>query len=82
MAYEMLDNSGSLWVNDRKEKESHPDRTGSIKIDGVEYWVSGWLKKTDDGRRWLSLSVKRKDEPAGTNAASSAAEVDDDECPF
>jgi hypothetical protein len=34
MAFEQRDNSGSLWVNDRKSEESHPDRTGTVMIGG------------------------------------------------
>jgi hypothetical protein len=62
VAYEMKDNSGSLWVNNRKTAETHPDRTGSILLNGVEYWLDGWLKKTKDGKPYLSLSVKPKTE--------------------
>lgn len=62
MSYEPKDNSGSVFVNNRKEKETHPDRTGSARIDGVDYYVSGWVKKDKNGNPWLSLSFKRKDE--------------------
>lgn len=58
MAYEQRDNSGSLFVNNRKEKETHPDRTGKAMIGGVMYYVNGWLKKTGEGETWLSLSFK------------------------
>jgi len=61
MAYEQKDNSGSIFVNDRKEKDNHPDRTGTALIDGTEYWVSGWLKKSKDGKPFLSLAFKPKD---------------------
>ena len=54
-------NRGSLFVNDRKEKDTHPDRTGSINVDGVEYFLDGWLKTSASGKQFLSLSVKRKD---------------------
>jgi hypothetical protein len=64
MAYEQRDNSGSVFVNDRKEKDSPPDRTGTARIDGKMYWVSGWLKQGAKGP-FLSLAFKRKDaEPA------------------
>jgi uncharacterized protein (DUF736 family) len=65
VAYEMRDNTGSIWVNDRKDKDEHPDRTGSIMVAGVEYWLNGWLKKTKDGKPYLSLSVKPKTETPG-----------------
>ena len=61
MAYEQKDNTGSLFKNDRREKDSHPHAKGSAMIDGVEYWVSAWTKEGQKGR-WQSLSFQRKDE--------------------
>lgn len=61
MAYEMRELSGSLFKNDKKEKDSHPNAKGSCLIDGVEYWVSAWTKKDKNGNPWQSLSFKRKD---------------------
>jgi hypothetical protein len=61
LAYEQRDNSGSIFVNDRKEKDTHPDRSGTAMIDGVMYYVSGWLKQSTKGP-FLSLAFKRKDE--------------------
>lgn len=61
MAYEQRELSGSIFVNDRKEKDSHPDFKGQCLIDGKPYWVSGWKKKTGEGKTWLSLSFKEKD---------------------
>lgn len=53
-------NRGALFVNDRKAKDTHPDRTGTLNVEGVEYFIDGWLKDTSKGKM-LSLSVKRKD---------------------
>lgn len=53
-------NRGVLFINDRKEKDTQPDRTGSINVDGVEYFLDGWIKPGAKGQ-FLSLSVKRKD---------------------
>jgi hypothetical protein len=70
MAYEQRDNSGTIFVNDRKEKDTHPDRSGTAMIDGVMYYVSGWLKQGSKGP-FLSLAFKRKeDQPAQQSLGS------------
>lgn len=71
MAYEKKDNTGALFVNDRKQSANHPDRQGTIMVDGREYWINGWLKKTQDGTPWLSLAVKPKDAPSRGSAAGA-----------
>lgn len=60
MAYDNT-NRGILFKNDRKEKDTQPDRTGSINIEGVEYFLDGWIKTSESGRQFMSLSVKRKE---------------------
>jgi len=62
-------NRGVLFINDRKEKETQPDRTGSINVDGVEFFLDGWIKDGASGK-FLSLSIKRKDKQP--NAAAPA----------
>jgi len=72
MAFEVKDNSGSMFKNDRKESANHPDGKGSCMIDGVEYWISSWNKKTQEGKDWRSLSFTRKEQaqrPAPRQAA-------------
>jgi len=61
MAYEKKDNSGALFKNDKKEKDTHPDYRGDIKIDGVEYWLSAWIKPMKNGGKFMSLSAQVKD---------------------
>jgi hypothetical protein len=90
MTFEHKDNSGSVWVNDRKTEDRHPDRTGSALIDGVEYWVSGWLNKTKDGNPYLSLAFKPKDgdaakpknETAKSDGGGARPHDFDDQIPF
>lgn len=76
------DNSGTVFVNDRKEKDSHPDRTGTATINGVEYWVSGWIKQPNpDKPSFLSLSFKRKDEKP-QEESRKPARADDSDIPW
>lgn len=60
MAYEIKENTGSLFRNDTKEGETHPDYKGSVKIDGKEYYLSAWVKATKEGKKYFSLSFKEK----------------------
>lgn len=54
-------NRGALFINDKKEPgDKKPDRTGSLNVDGVEYFIDGWIRKSQAGATFLSLSVKRK----------------------
>lgn len=86
MAYEQRDNSGTIFVNNKKEKETHPDRTGKAMIGGVMYWVSGWLKKSAKGEPFLSLAFKPveepKKEPTPETAYNPTFPTDGDEVPF
>lgn len=56
-------NKGVLFREEQKEKETDRDYSGSININGTEFWLSGWIKvgkKTN--KKFLSLSVKPKNE--------------------
>jgi uncharacterized protein (DUF736 family) len=91
MAYEQRDLSGSLFKNDKREKDSHPNLTGTVMIGGVEYWASGWTKERQNGEKWISLSFKPKEARTGysgsyngdprTNSSASAS-FDDSDVPF
>jgi len=77
-------NRGSIWKNDDKENDKHPDFKGSLNVGGVEYWVSAWKRKPDANPKApaLSFSVKPKDLPASAQEAAPAQTVADDEIPF
>lgn len=76
MAYETRDNSGTLFRNEKKEKDTHPNMNGTCMIDGVEYWISAWTKEGAKGR-FQSLAFKRKEPKAATGGGAP-----NDDIPF
>lgn len=74
MAYDNT-NTGALFKNDRKETANHPDYSGSVNVNGVEYWLSAWIKptKADASKRFMSLSVKPKEAAKAAPPQRSAA---------
>lgn len=73
-------NRGAIWKNEKKEKDTHPDFTGSAKIDGVEFWVSAWKRKPDANPKAppLSFSFKPKEEKPAPKAAPEDDGPNDD----
>jgi hypothetical protein len=62
MAYTPKAGSLSLFKNDRKEKDSHPDYKGDgLDLNGNAVWVSAWIKEGKSGK-FLSLSLQPKEQ--------------------
>ena len=77
------DNSGALFRNDRKEKETQPDYTGEAKIEGVEYRLSAWLNESKNGKKYMGLKLTAKDDMPGQQAPAAEPPQDfDAEIPF
>jgi uncharacterized protein (DUF736 family) len=54
-------NSGALFKNDKQGKETRPDYKGTINVNGVEFWLSAWIKSSKAGQKYMSLSVQPKE---------------------
>ena len=86
MGYEQRDNSGTIFKNDKREKDTHPHGTGKAMIGGVMYYVSAWTKDGNNGK-FQSLSFKPVEQQAPTQTRSNqrpepASGSFDDEIPF
>ena len=77
-------NRGSIWKNEKKETEKHPDFTGSLNVEGVEYWVSAWKRKPDasDKAPALSFSIKATEERKAPEPNKTVEPDFDDPIPF
>ena len=83
--FQQRDNSGSLFTNQRKVKDTHPDFNGSVMIGGVEYFVSGWKKVARTGKTFISMAFTPKEKEdafdlsdAPTPTAADAFGLDQD----
>jgi uncharacterized protein (DUF736 family) len=70
-------NTGALFKNEDKESEKHPDYRGPLNVDGREFWISGWLKISRKGTKYMSLSIKPQDAEKSKPKASVAEDLDD-----
>jgi len=70
MTFETKDGEGSLFKNDRKEKETHADYNGVIKIDGREYWLNAYIKNANDPdkKTYMKLTTNPKEAKQGDHA--------------
>lgn len=96
MAYELRDNSGSVFKNDKKENDKHPDYKGTVMVNGKEMWISMWVKTAQSGKnqgsKFFSVAFKDKemknfsanDFPGGSNFPPTPPPVPEpiDDLPF
>ena len=83
-------NRGSIWKNDKKEKETQPDYTGGIDVEGKQYFLNGWTRKPGANPKApaMSFSVMPKTEGYGATAPAPKSEevfpsgITEDDLPF
>lgn len=81
-------NRGALFRNKKKQPgDNRPDYTGKLDIDGTEYFISGWVKKSGAGVPYLSLARQtdnRPQQPAkpAAQAAAPGEQFQDEDIPF
>jgi uncharacterized protein (DUF736 family) len=77
-------NRGAIFKNEDKQQDNHPDYKGSLNVNGVDLWVSGWLKTSEKtGKKFMSLSVKPKEAAPVKKSSKPSSGFDDmDDAPF
>ena len=74
-------NRGALFVQKDKKTDKSPDYTWNVNIDGTEYQLS-WRKQTAKSWvKYLSLTVRLKDEQQNI-VDKNREESKDDSLPF
>ena len=79
-------NKGTLGKNKNKKSEKSPEYSGQLNVEGVEYWVSGWVKENkSSGEKFFSLALTPKQEKQDGRTDQSEAQKSsdfDDTIPF
>ena len=80
--YEQQDNSGALFRNNKKQEgDKLPDYNGTIKINGVEKQIAGWVRQGAKGS-FLSLKISEPyKKPLEAKVVKTKTE-DSDDLPF
>jgi uncharacterized protein (DUF736 family) len=60
MAFEQKDLTGALFKNKKKTDDKHADYTGTVRVDGTDYFLDAWIKKSQAGETFMSLRLKPK----------------------
>ena len=68
---EQKNNSGAIFRNEKKDKPSAPDYSGSITIEGKKFALSGWINTSKDGKNYLRLLVM----PTGENVTAKTNDL-------
>lgn len=73
--YEKKPGDISIFRNDRKEKETHPDYRGvGLGVDGQKIKVALWLKKDRNGNTFMAGKIEPDtyEKPSGTRPADQS----------
>jgi hypothetical protein len=82
MAYEHQENKGSLFKNDYKKADNHPDLKGTVNIEGKLFDIAAWKNSSIEGMLSLSVSVPYKKQPIRTESEKSNSNLKKDVTPF
>ena len=74
-------NSGTLFKNDKKAKDTDPAYKGQINVEGKEYWMSSWVKTSKQGASFMSIKLTPKDRQIN-EPTRKAADLPDEDLPF
>jgi hypothetical protein len=80
--YEQKDNSGAIFKNPNRKTDRHPDLTGSLRVNGQDYWISAWTKQSQKGEKYLSIAVNPKLAKAEEEKPAAVDADLDDKLPF
>ncbi len=78
---ETKNNTGAIFKNDKKTKETQPDYRGKVNVNGKEMEIALWLKESSKGTKYFSCSFS---EPYNNEKPKQVHTqiIDEDDLPF
>ena len=74
-------NTGAIFKNDKKTKETHPDYRGKVNVNGKDMEVALWLKESKMGLKYFSAQFTPPYKRAELSP-TPIAQAEDDDLPF
>lgn len=58
-------NTGIIFkVKEPPKTEKHPLYTGSLNVNGTEFWINGWVRQSKQtGEKFISIALNPKEKP-------------------
>jgi uncharacterized protein (DUF736 family) len=53
-------NTGSLFLNNKKDIAGQPDFKGAVSVGGLEFTLDGWMRQSTSGKQFIALSLAPK----------------------
>lgn len=73
MAYEIKNNTGSLFKNDRRQNDNQPMYQGNAMVDGKLKRLSVWVRTSKNGTSYMSLAFEEVNGAYQQNAPQQSA---------
>ena len=82
MSYETKENTGSLFPNDKKKEDKHPDYTGKVMVSGKLMQVAGWINESKAGKKYMNLKLSDFQPKTDETREYTTTAPDNAEVPF
>jgi hypothetical protein len=81
--FEHKESFGSVFGNNKKQTESHPDFIGDAMWRGEIVRIALWKKRDKNDKTWLSVKLSEEyKKPEAEQAAPAPRPAIDDDLPF
>jgi len=75
-------NRCTLWMQEDKKNPKAPDFSGTVNVNGTDFRLSLWKKKTNSGKKILSGSVQTAEAKTVSKSVSRPQQEESDDIPW